>query len=126
MSIKASGGCQAFKEGQDIICVGCSEQCRINHIKQLGEKTGFDVLIVPHSSGFTRWLEQWRDQDHSGVVAVACVLNLLAGGYEMKSLNIPAQCVFLDYCGCKKHWCQSDVPTGLDEKRLLQIVQESA
>jgi hypothetical protein len=122
MSINAGGGCKSVKKGNDIICTGCTATCRIKQIKQLGENAGFEVFIVPHSSGFTKWLEQWRDQTHTGVVAVACVLNLLAGGYEMKSLHIPAQCVFLDYCGCKKHWCHYDLPTDIDEKRLLKVV----
>jgi hypothetical protein len=122
MSARQDGGCQAKSETRGLVCAGCSTQCRIHQIKQLGEKVGFDVLIVPHSSGFTQWLRQWRDQDQCGVVAVACVLNLLAGGYEMQSLNIPAQCVFLDYCGCQKHWRERGIPTDLDESRLLQII----
>ena len=126
MSIHAGGGCRAVRRGKDILCAGCTDTCRINRIRRLGMEFSFDVFIVPHSSGFTKWLEQWRDQDHTGVVAAACVLNLLSGGYEMERMNIPAQCVFLDYCGCKKHWCENDVPTDLDEKRLLQIVKHTA
>ena len=125
MSAKASGGCRAVKQGKDVVCVGCTEECSINRIRQLGKKQGFSIRIVPHSSGFTQWLEQWRDQNHTGVVAVACVLNLLAGGYEMKSLHIPAQCVFLDYCGCSKHWKQEDLPTNIDAMRLQQVTSSA-
>ncbi len=39
-----------------------------------------------------------------GPAAVACLLNLVQGGYEMRELNIPAQCVLLTFCGYQKHW----------------------
>ncbi len=126
MNTRQNGGCQAKQETRGWVCGRCTPKCRICQITQIGEKEGFEVLLVPHSSGFTRWLEQWRDQDQCGVVAVACVLNLLAGGYEMKSLCIPAQCVFLDYCGCQKHWRHEGIATDIDEGRLLQIVRSQS
>lgn len=126
MSARQNGGCQAKQESRGLVCGRCTNRCRIYQITQLGEREGFEVLLVPHSSGFTRWLEQWRDQEQCGIVAVACVLNLLAGGYEMKSLRIPAQCVFLDYCGCQKHWRQCGISTDIDEGRLLQIVRNQS
>lgn len=124
MSEKANGGCKANRSGWDVICTGCTDSCNINQIRKLGLLHDFSVRIVPHSSGFTNWLKQWRDQKDTGLVAVACILNLVRGGYEMKNLNIPAQCVFLDYCGCKKHWCREGVATGLDVRRLLAILKK--
>ncbi|NJK98458.1 MAG: DUF116 domain-containing protein [Bacteroidales bacterium] len=53
---------------------------------------------------------------------MACVLNLLKGGYEMQKLNIPSQCVFLDYCGCQKHWHKNGIPTDLNSNQLQKIV----
>jgi uncharacterized protein len=40
----------------------------------------------------------------------------------MKRLNIASQCVFLDYCGCKKHWDNDGTPTTLNLQQLLDII----
>jgi uncharacterized protein len=55
-------------------------------------------------------------------VGVTCILNLLTGGYEMKRLNIASQCVFLDYCGCKKHWDNDERPTTLNLQELIDVI----
>lgn len=122
MSKNANRGCQANRCGWDITCTGCSEDCNINEIRKMGLSAGFDVRIVPHSSNFTKWLEQWKNQNHTGVVGVACVLNLLTGGYEMRGLDIPGQCVLLDYCGCKKHWRRENFATRLEIAQLMSIL----
>jgi uncharacterized protein len=57
-----------------------------------------------------------------GVAAVACMLNILPGGYEMRARRIASQCVPLDYPGCEKHWTNAGVPTNANEERLVQIV----
>ena len=82
------------------------------------------MCMIPHSSDFTTWLGRWRDTQKVGVVGVACMLNLFTGGYEMKDLNIPAQCVLLDRCGCKQHWHPEGIPTSLDRQQLLQTLRE--
>jgi hypothetical protein len=81
--------------------------------------------MVPHSSGFSRWLERWQHEPDTGVVAVACLLNILPGGYEMRARRIPSQCVPLDYPGCDKHWRRDRLPTGLNEGQLVWIVGSS-
>jgi hypothetical protein len=55
------------------------------------------------------------------LVAVACLLNLVPGGYEMRELGLNAQCVLLDYCGCIKHWHPEGFPTDLNIDRLLNL-----
>jgi hypothetical protein len=67
-------------------------------------------------------LAHWANQKDTALVGVACVLNLLTGGYEMKRLNIQSQCVFLDYCSCKNHWDKKGVPTSMNINRLKQIL----
>jgi hypothetical protein len=42
----------------------------------------------------------------------------------MKRLNISSQCVFLDYCGCKKHWDTDGFATSLNIAQLKRIVQK--
>jgi hypothetical protein len=54
---------------------------------------------------------------------VACLLNILAGGYEMRARRIPSQCVLLDYPGCEKHWRRDAIPTRVNEKRLVRILE---
>jgi hypothetical protein len=82
---------------------------------------GAMVYLVPHATGFSRWLERWKAAPQYGVVAVACLLNILPGGYEMRARGIASQCVPLDYPGCMKHWRRPGIPTGLNEDRLVQI-----
>jgi hypothetical protein len=80
---------------------------------------------VPHSSGFSRWLERWQHTG-AGVTAVACVLNILPGGLEMRDRGIAAQCLPLDFPGCRKHWDRLGFPTAVNEKRLVQIATADA
>jgi hypothetical protein len=83
---------------------------------------GAKVYLVPHSTGFSRWLDRWQREPDTGVVAVACLLNILPGGYEMRARQIPSQCVPLDFPGCHKHWRSKAIATSLNEERLVQIV----
>jgi hypothetical protein len=119
MRAEPAAECQALKVGLDMICMGCTPTCRIRQFNRLGREIGFEVYIVSHSSDFTKWLERWRDTREFGVIGVACILNLFTGGYEMKDLNIPSQCVLLDYCGCQNHWHQEGIPTDIDQEQLL-------
>ena len=82
---------------------------------------GIPVFIVPHSSGFSRWLERWQNDPAVSVTAVACMMNILAGGYEMRARRIPSQCVPLDFPGCRKHWSDVPLATSVNVDRLVQI-----
>ncbi len=121
MRIKSEDECRMMKNGLDQICTGCTKNCNINKVTSLGKKEGFDVYIVPHSSSFSIWLKKWAGNDDIGIVAVACPLNLVAGGLEIKDLGIKAQCVLLDYCGCKNHWDRTGLPTNLNLTELKNI-----
>lgn len=116
-------GCKASIVGMNITCTGCTPECRVNRLRQIGLLNDFDVFIVPHSSGFTQWLKRWENSEETGLIAVACLLNLVPGGYEMRELNIPAQCLLLDFCGCRKHWHPQGIVTEVNEQRLLELVQ---
>jgi hypothetical protein len=115
--------CKANYNGTDITCTQCNAHCAIGRLSKLGETQGFDVYIVPHSSTFTKWLKKWENSTHTGLIAVACLLNLVPGGYEMRNLNIPAQCLLLDFCGCQKHWDAEGFATEINEHKLLELVQ---
>lgn len=122
MRARPAAECRARKDGLDITCTGCTPGCRVRHFNQLGKEQGFDVYVIHHSSDFTKWLERWQDTREVGVVGVACILNLFTGGYEMKDLNIPSQCMLLDYCGCQNHWHPEGIPTDIDQKQLLHTL----
>ena len=122
MCAKHNGECKARKLDLDSVCTGCTANCRINYYTQLGREHGFEVHIIPHSTDFSTWLNRWAAGKDIGVIGVACLLNLMTGGLELKSLDIPAQCVFLDHCGCTNHWDKQGVHTDLNSSQLLKLL----
>ena len=118
--------CRARTSGVDTRCAACSPGCKVNRITRRMRDLGAKVYLVPHASGFSRWLERWQREPDAGVTAVACMLNILPGGYEMRARGIAAQCLPLDYPGCQKHWRKEGIATGLNEDQLVQIVAGGA
>jgi hypothetical protein len=118
--------CKARVDALDITCTGCSPRCNVARLTDLGRQHGFEVFIVPHSTRFSAWLERWRGRDGTALVAAACLPHLVPGGYEMRELGLAAQCVPLDFCGCRKHWHPEGIPTNLNESRLLDVVDGRA
>jgi len=120
-----SRDCKAHIDGVDVTCASCDPDCAVNHITREMRTHGIAVYIVPHSGGFSRWLARWQ---HTGVgiTAVACVLNILPGGFEMRERGIAAQCLPLDFPGCRKHWHPKGFPTAVNETRLIQIATAQA
>lgn len=114
--------CKARIHGVDMTCMACDPDCAVNRITQRMRKLGAKVYLVPHTTGFSRWLDRWQREPGVGVTAVPCMLNILPGGYEMRSRRIASQCLPLDYPGCKKHWDQEGSPTEINEDRLVRII----
>lgn len=114
--------CRARVSDLDIICTACDPACSVNRITRLMRTQGVQVYLIPHATGFSRWLKRWQGAPEVGVTAVACMLNILPGGYEMRARGIAAQCVPLDYPGCQKHWLTKGLPTNLNVDQLVQIV----
>ena len=119
---KPAGACRARVSGTDIKCTACDPACAVNRMTRRMRGLGATVYLVPHSTGFSRWLERWQREPEYGVTAVACLLNILPGGYEMRARGIASQCVPLDYPGCEKHWRPKRIATCLNEEQLVQIV----
>jgi hypothetical protein len=113
--------CRAVTRGVDITCAACDPACTVNRITHRMARENIAVYIVPHAGSFSRWLERWQQEHDVGVIAVACLANILAGGYEMRARNIASQCVVLDFPGCQKHWRANPIPTTLNESQLVQI-----
>ncbi len=115
--------CKARTSGTDIQCAACSPGCTVNRITRRMRGMGAKVFLVPHATGFSRWLERWQQEPDTGVAAVACLLNILPGGYEMRARGIASQCLPLDYPGCQKHWRRDEIATSLNEDQLVRLLQ---
>ena len=114
--------CKAKSDGKELVCAACSISCNIGKVTSAMKKYAVKVYLIPHSSDFSRFLIKWKNNHDTGLVGVACALNLLTGGYEMKRLGISSQCVFLNYCGCKKHWDKKGINTEININRLIELV----
>lgn len=114
--------CKAVETSNGTVCQHCTKTCPISMASKEMEERGVQTYIIQHSSGFSTYLKRWANQKNTGLIGTACTLNLIAGGYEMKRMNIPAQCIFLDYCGCKKHWNKTGIPTNICLPRVNEIV----
>lgn len=123
MCLQPEEECKAYSANPGLKCAGCSEACRVNQLAKLGEIYGFSVLVIPHqSSVYPDPTKNPAIDNNTGVIGVACVINLLGGGWMLKDLGIPAQCVLLDYCGCRNHWHEKGIPTEINVARLLDII----
>lgn len=114
--------CKGLVDGLDMICMGCDSECQVHQVSSRMREKGVRVYVVPHASGFSRWLERWQREKGVGVSAVACLLNILSGGYEMRRRGIASQCVPLDHPGCRKHWAPQNMPTRVNQEKLVQVV----
>lgn len=114
--------CRREERAGTLHCLQCSSTCTVGNLSKLGQEHSFTLNIVPHSSGAIQWLQRWKNQKEWGVVAVACPLNIVSGGYRMRELNIPSQCLLLEYAGCAKHWGPQGTPTTLNTKQLLKLI----
>lgn len=95
MRAKSSHQCKWEFNGIDYSCTACTEGCKVNKLTKIGEKEGFNVFMIPHSTDFTKWLIRRSGNKEVGIVGVTCALNLMTGGWEAKSLDIPINCVLL-------------------------------
>jgi hypothetical protein len=113
--------CQAKRVKEGLRCQGCLPHCRVNQLRIMGEKHGYQIYIIPHASDLSLWSPR-PGQPHRGVIAPACVTTLVEGGWELKRYNVAAQCVLLDYSGCKKHWGCEGTTTALNVRELKRIL----
>lgn len=123
MRYHAKPKCQARSNGLSCECTGCTPQCRVNMLMKMGKKHGFSVHLVPHESAvFSGEAGKALIGDGVGIVGIACVSNLVSGGWKAKGMGMPPQCVLLDHCGCRKHWHGQGIPTDINFNRLSQII----
>ena len=113
--------CKAVRVKVGLVCNSCLPGCNVNKLQEMGKKNNFDVFIIPHASDLSLWSPKAGMESH-GVIASACVTTLVEGGWELKRYDVPAQCVLLDYCGCKKHWHCLGLPTEFNIRELRRIL----
>ncbi|RCX20699.1 uncharacterized protein DUF116 [Fontibacillus phaseoli] len=121
MREKGEAGCRAVESEHGYVCRSCSKDCQVKIISDLGKKHDFQVFMIPHAS--TAFGRQSIQPGKVGIVGVACILNLVSGGYQAKRLGYEPQCVLLNYSGCIKHWHETGVVTDIDLSRLLNRIQ---
>ncbi|MCL6605419.1 MAG: DUF116 domain-containing protein [Paenibacillus sp.] len=121
MRLKPNEACRAVPMEQGLVCRGCSNDCQVNTITTMGKEQGYKVLIIPHAS--TAFGQRHMAEGEVGIIGVACVLNLISGGYKAKELGYEPQCVLLNYAGCIKHWHQTGIVTSLALERLQYLLQ---
>jgi hypothetical protein len=123
MKARSDDECQARPTPLGARCAACTPGCRVHQLTKLGEKHGFGVLMLPDElavySGATA---SPKGDDQVGIVGVSCVLTNCGGGWDSKSLGIPAQGVPLDYCGCRYHWHRDGIPTDINFDHLLEVM----
>lgn len=125
MRLDANYQCKAIGNNFERKCIGCDSKCNVGKVFKSLSPYNIDIYLIPHSSDFSKFLQRWKDNSNVALVGVACVLNLLMGGYEMIGLNIASQCIYLDYCGCKKHWDAKGVATSINIPQLHRILDLS-
>ena len=112
--------CKAKDTNLGLKCTKCSKMCNVCKLKVIGDEYGFEVYIVSHeSSAFSKSTQ--KDREELGIIGVACVSNLISGGWKSDSLDIPAQCVLLDKASCKNHWHKEGLPTDINVNQLMKL-----
>ncbi len=118
---RPEGECEAVKVQEGLLCQGCLSGCRVHQIRAMGLKHGFQVYVIPQASDLSLWSPR-PGEPRRGVIASACVTTLVEGGWELKRYDVPAQCVLLDYSGCRKHWHREGVMTAMNLRELKRVL----
>ncbi len=116
--------CKAVVSPKGLLCKGCNKTCHANQLRLMGLRNNFETYIIPHSSDLSRWAPV-PGQPRNGVIAVACVTTLLEGGWELKRYGVCAQCVLLNFSGCKKHWHKEGIPTSINIGELKRVLKRN-
>lgn len=113
--------CKADETNLGLKCVGCSKNCNVDRLTRRGRELNFEVYIILHESrAFSK--SSKKDREELGIIGVACIPNLIAGGWKSESFGIPAQCVLLDYSSCQNHWDNGGFPTVINVNHLLKLL----
>lgn len=95
--LRDSKKCKAELTDSGYICNDCSP-CKAHRIKEIGEKLGYKVFIVP---GGTMVVNIIKKEKPKAIMGIACYRELLDGVIALKKINIPGMGVLLSKTGCK-------------------------
>lgn len=123
MSNPDSGKCRAkATKNTKAQCQSCTPSCTANQIAQKLEKNGVEMKIIQAPTSFSHYVKTWEHHPKIGIVAVGCVLSLLSKSYELLSLGIPSQCVFIDNQRCEKHWPLANSPATINQEAIYNTL----
>lgn len=114
--------CMSIKENYGYRCVKCSKECNICKLSNLGDKNGFKVFIIPHESSLLKL--NALNNSNIGIIGIACVINLISGGFKAIRLGFIPQCVVLNECGCSGHWYKEPHMTQINDNRIMEILNK--
>ena len=115
--------CQRQTTEAGVRCQQCGSLCPVGRLATLGTKFDFGVLVISHASrAFPGALDATSRGGVVGIVGIACPAHLLAGGWSCRRRGIPAQCVPLEFAGCR-HWSDEPMQTRFDMTELLRLVR---
>lgn len=109
--------CASIITMRGLKCKSCTPSCNVNKVSRFAKENNMNVFIIPHESSIFK-LQNYEGK--KGLIGVACVLNLMSGGWKALRLGYIPQCVVLDYCGCKAHWQSKDIMTSININMLLR------
>ena len=89
---------------------------KVNKLNNLMENRYIDVCIIPHETIINKI--DVKDKNKIGIIGIACIPNLMSGGWKALRLGFIPQCVLLDYSGCSKHWLDKEKMTEINELYL--------
>lgn len=108
--------CLSKKGNKGYECIGCSPHCNVNILRKIGQTHNVKIYIIPHDTLLSN-LES-EENNSTGIIGVACVLNLVSGGWKAIRLGFIPQCVVLDYVGCSHHWLDNGLMTQINIDKL--------
>lgn len=113
--------CKGDRVSEGVVCKDCDPGCNVNVLRKIGLRENYEVFIIPHSSDLSLWAPK-PGKPKRGVIAAACATSLVEGGWELKRYDVCAQCVLLDFSGCRKHWHKDGLQTELNLKKLRSLL----
>jgi hypothetical protein len=109
--------------GGQLRCAGCTPRCAVAGVRDVASRAGAEVIAVEHGSDFGQLVRAVAlHDDGTGLVGIACVPGLVGAGWKARAAGLPAQCVLLEYSGCRAHWDAQGVPTRIELAELARIL----
>ena len=112
--------CRCVKGQMGYSCRQCNNSCNIYMLNKILEETSIEVCIIPHETTINTL--KVNDKSKVGIIGVACIPNLMSGGWKALRLGFIPQCVLLDYSGCENHWLDKGIMTSINLNRLKKVL----